>query len=428
MERLLETLKFSSTLESLKILNVDRRESAAALGVGSGSAEVLKHSTTLSALTLENVFLKPENVIPVAEALRANRALTSLRLARNAIGSEGLRWIVRGLEENRTLRTLELHDNRIEDEGLRCLADALKSNRLSIRHLSVRDYGLSDSALCYFVDCMKQNTTLRRLSLSDRALDKIPSFALEEMLKKNTTLVRVRGAGERSRLCAELIRANAALAGFTLRRARGKFADARVRVRARGAQLEFSVHRALLCARSAYFRLAFESESREVREVDIEEEDPRAFSALLDFWYTDRLDMRVLERQDSFLKCAEKYCAKELVSYFKRCISLERPFANQKIGRDLEVLVNSAKFHDVVFVMDDAARYYAHKFVLVARSEYFRAMFESGMRESRSYEIQLHDVDSRTFHKLLFWMYTGRAKKPTKDLKRVAKMYLCDLS
>ena len=50
---------------------------------------------------------------------------------------------------------------------------------------------------------------------------------------------------------------------------------------------------------------------------------------------------------------------------------------------DLSTLVNNAdSFPDVTFVVEDAP-VYAHKAILCARSQHFRSMFTSGMREAR---------------------------------------------
>ena len=49
---------------------------------------------------------------------------------------------------------------------------------------------------------------------------------------------------------------------------------------------------------------------------------------------------------------------------------------------------------------------YAKKDILVARSEYFRAMFSSNMRESRDGEIEITCCSRATFVVLLEYLYT----------------------
>ncbi len=51
--------------------------------------------------------------------------------------------------------------------------------------------------------------------------------------------------------------------------------------------------------------------------------------------------------------------------------------------------------------------FYAHKAVLVASSPYFEAMFLSGMTESRQDEIELMEIDPKSFELLLNFFYEG---------------------
>ena len=52
----------------------------------------------------------------------------------------------------------------------------------------------------------------------------------------------------------------------------------------------------------------------------------------------------------------------------------------------------------------------AHKVVLSAATEYFNAMFLSGLSEQNSKEIVLNGIDAETFAILLDYMYTGELK------------------
>lgn len=46
-----------------------------------------------------------------------------------------------------------------------------------------------------------------------------------------------------------------------------------------------------------------------------------------------------------------------------------------------------------------------HKYILAAGSDYFRALFFNGMRESTSSEILLHDLQASAFEHVLRFMY-----------------------
>jgi hypothetical protein len=50
---------------------------------------------------------------------------------------------------------------------------------------------------------------------------------------------------------------------------------------------------------------------------------------------------------------------------------------------------------------------YAHKTILAARSEHFKAMFFNGLRESREQEVPLPDVQYSLFMDCLKFIYTG---------------------
>ena len=49
-----------------------------------------------------------------------------------------------------------------------------------------------------------------------------------------------------------------------------------------------------------------------------------------------------------------------------------------------------------------------HKTILVARSDVFRAMFLSGMKEAIEGEAVITDVDDKTLEEVLYYLYTGK--------------------
>jgi hypothetical protein len=77
---------------------------------------------------------------------------------------------------------------------------------------------------------------------------------------------------------------------------------------------------------------------------------------------------------------------------------------------DLRSLVNNEdSFPDVWFVVQ-GTRLCAHKSILCARSAHFRAMFKSGMKESREREVPLPDVRHPIFVAVLRFVYCGEAE------------------
>ena len=76
--------------------------------------------------------------------------------------------------------------------------------------------------------------------------------------------------------------------------------------------------------------------------------------------------------------------------------------------KDLSSLVNNPQsFPDVYFVMDDGTKVAAHKGILAARSEHFRAMFCLNMSESKTFEISMKNCTATVFTTMLHFLYTG---------------------
>jgi hypothetical protein len=75
------------------------------------------------------------------------------------------------------------------------------------------------------------------------------------------------------------------------------------------------------------------------------------------------------------------------------------------MASDMRSLVNNQKYSDVVFKVDGKA-IYAWKGILCARSEFFKAMFFSNLRESIQPEIPITDVNYASFLAIIEYIYT----------------------
>lgn len=74
-------------------------------------------------------------------------------------------------------------------------------------------------------------------------------------------------------------------------------------------------------------------------------------------------------------------------------------------------LLKSGEFSDITFVVE-GKRIYAHKAILVAQCEHFRAMFAGGrFVESREAEIEIPQWSHVAFSAMLEWLYTGHAPR-----------------
>lgn len=66
---------------------------------------------------------------------------------------------------------------------------------------------------------------------------------------------------------------------------------------------------------------------------------------------------------------------------------------------------------DVVFICGHGQvkqRINAHRLVVATLSDYFRAMFESNMLETKQREIMINDIDPDALEKLILYAYEGK--------------------
>ncbi|KAI5108506.1 BTB/POZ domain-containing protein 9, partial [Silurus meridionalis] len=79
------------------------------------------------------------------------------------------------------------------------------------------------------------------------------------------------------------------------------------------------------------------------------------------------------------------------------------------LSEQLAALVPAEEYSDVTFLVEEK-RFPAHRVILAARCQYFRALLYGGMRESQPQaEVRLEDTREEAFSMLLRYLYTGRA-------------------
>ncbi|EFA75696.1 hypothetical protein PPL_10749 [Heterostelium album PN500] len=69
-------------------------------------------------------------------------------------------------------------------------------------------------------------------------------------------------------------------------------------------------------------------------------------------------------------------------------------------------LYDNPSFSDISFILDDGSTLYAHKNILSARCDKFKAMFQGSMRESTENEIKVNEHSSIVFKKMVEYLYT----------------------
>ncbi|KAL4223734.1 BTB/POZ domain-containing protein 9 [Mactra antiquata] len=92
----------------------------------------------------------------------------------------------------------------------------------------------------------------------------------------------------------------------------------------------------------------------------------------------------------------------------KRYLSDPPPSMNDLVN-DLKITVNNPQFSDCQFLIEDKYTFYAHKVIICARSDYFKAMFYDNTKESQSLKpISIKDVCRDSFMAVLHYLYTNK--------------------
>jgi len=80
------------------------------------------------------------------------------------------------------------------------------------------------------------------------------------------------------------------------------------------------------------------------------------------------------------------------------------------LSKDLQNLLLNKEYADVCFDVQ-GEKFWAHKIVVTARSEYFSKELSSGMIESKTNRVEITDCDPKIFRGILDFIYCGRTPK-----------------
>lgn len=90
------------------------------------------------------------------------------------------------------------------------------------------------------------------------------------------------------------------------------------------------------------------------------------------------------------------------------------------------ILLDNPIFSDVTFIVE-GRRIHGHRSILYARSEYFRHMFDSKMRETSEQEISISSISFDVFRAVLEFLYSGKVRvtqgRLAVDLLKAADMF-----
>eukprot|EP01125_Pyxidicula_operculata_P014277 TRINITY_DN4756_c0_g1_i2.p1 TRINITY_DN4756_c0_g1~~TRINITY_DN4756_c0_g1_i2.p1 ORF type:complete len:622 (-),score=69.66 TRINITY_DN4756_c0_g1_i2:534-2399(-) len=118
------------------------------------------------------------------ESLKTNLNLTSLNLARTKF--QGIQYISQLIKEHPSITNLNLRGNNIGRFGILCIADAMKTNN-TIRSLVLADNYISFGAN-YIFESLASNTILEHLNVDNNCINQFETRSLANLITNNSTI------------------------------------------------------------------------------------------------------------------------------------------------------------------------------------------------------------------------------------------------
>jgi len=155
-------------------------------------------------------------------------------------------------------------------------------------------------------------------------------------------------------------------------------------------------HKVIIAERCQAWKNIFLLEPN-THEFEIKNTTYDAFYAFISYLYTDR----VTKEPTELLELANRYYVKRLI-----CICSRTHVQPGSLNTDFKAIIDSKEFSDIILISNDEQRIYSHKIILTVRCEYFLALFESGMIESKLLEIPLPSLSKNSLIPFLEFIYT----------------------
>ncbi|TKS77742.1 Ankyrin repeat and BTB/POZ domain-containing protein 1 [Collichthys lucidus] len=232
----------------------------------------------------------------------------------------------------------------------------------------------------------------------------------------------------------------------------------------------FTAHRCVLSARSDYFTDMFQTKWEGKNLITLKHPlvNPAAFGAILQYFYTGRMDIDISLLDDSrrlakqckmadLIEELEKKCKQlyEFVSNKPICVKvLSLEPRSCQLQEDMAQLAKSAlptgrragfdelpfnklenfqSYPDICFIVD-GYNFLCHKAFFCGRSDYFKALLEDHFSEGGRLQSQpstpvitLHNISHEIFIHVMYYIYTDDTELTTEnafDVLCVADMYL----
>ena len=110
------------------------------------------------------------------------------------------------------------------------------------------------------------------------------------------------------------------------------------------------------------------------------------------------------------VEALNEYKVVKISSFNLHSVALVVDSKQRSYAKKMKAMLNDESCSDIIFLLKDGDRVYANKGLLIAQSEYFRAMFRSNMRESKENEVDVRDCPKDVFLLFLEYIYKGAAE------------------
>ncbi len=151
------------------------------------SSALLGSGHPLTSLHLDQNNIGPRGAKAMGTALLRNDVLEKLAIIRNRIGDSGIESISAALLRNRSLSSLVLEDNEIADTGAIALGKALTCNQ-GLQHLSLCHNWIADSGAVGLAKALYQNHALEMLDCDGNQIRDDGAKALADAIRHNMPL------------------------------------------------------------------------------------------------------------------------------------------------------------------------------------------------------------------------------------------------
>eukprot|EP01080_Neovahlkampfia_damariscottae_P010427 gene10427-2954_t len=181
-----------------------------------------------------------------------------------------------------------------------------------------------------------------------------------------------------------------------------------------GNVLELKAHKCIIDCRCSFISQIL-NENIETKEISIDFCSAEIFQSYLDFLYSGKLQLPTKTLVEQFLDFIKNHVP-DLYPIISTICTLNDSM-NLKINSeisdaldaDLFSLQENKKYSDIKINLDSENSIELHK-LLLCRSKYFKNMFQSGMKESVSNEIDLEEIQKDVFIEVLEYLYTDNVK------------------